>query len=78
MTIAGATFGLCAVITGAIQDAKAKKTKTWPVYICVVLAIIGGFLCCIGGMSQTIFAEIAGATLALLAVIFGLIFNKDK
>ena len=40
--------------------------------------VIGGVLCCIGGLSQNIFAELEGAALALLAVIFGVIFAKTK
>lgn len=69
-------FGLCAMIIGAVQDAKAKQLKTWPVFVCIIFAILGGVFCCIGGLTNTIFAEIAGAMLALLAVIFGIFFEK--
>lgn len=78
VAIAGATFGLCVLVMGAIKDAKEKKVKTWPVFVCIILAMIAGVCCCIGGLAQNIFAEIAGATLALLAVIFGILFNKKK
>jgi hypothetical protein len=44
--------------------------------VIIVLAAIGGVLCCIGGTNQNIFAEISGAVLALLAVIFGILYAK--
>ena len=44
--------------------------------IAAVLGSVGGVICCIGGLAQNIFAEISGAVLALLAVIFGMIYNK--
>jgi len=47
-------------------------------FLIICFAVIGGVLCCIGGLSQNIFAELAGAALALLAVIFGVIFAKTK
>ena len=76
--IGAAAFGLCSLVIGAIKSGKNKNVKTWKTILIVCFAVIGGVLCCIGGLSQNIFAELAGAALALLAVIFGVIFAKTK
>lgn len=71
-----AAFGFTAIVTSAVNYAKKNKIKTWATVLIIVFAAIGGVLCCIGGMNQNIFAEISGAALALLSVIFGLIYAK--
>ena len=76
--IGAAAFGLCSLIIGAIKSGKTKNVKTWKTVLVICFAVIGGVLCCIGGLNQSIFAEISGAALALLAVIFGVIFAKTK
>ena len=74
-----AAFGFTAIVTSAVSDSKKNNVKTWATVLIIVLAAIGGVLCCIGGLSQNIFAEISGAALALLAVIFGMIYaHKSK
>ena len=73
-----AAFGFTAIVTSAVSYAK-KNNKIWATVLIIALAAIGGVLCCIGGLNQSIFAEISGAALALLAVIFGIIYaNKNK
>lgn len=74
--IAAAAFGLCAVIVSAVKGAKEKQIAVWKTAVIVALASAGGIICCIGGLAQSIFAEISGAALALLAVIFGMLYNK--
>ena len=74
--LAVAAFGLTALVIGAIKAGKEKNVKTWQTIAIIVLAVCGGVLCCIGGLAQNIFAELAGAALALLAVIFGIVFAK--
>ena len=69
-----AAFGLCAVIVSALKGAKEKKIATWKTIVVIVFATIGGVVCCLGGLAQNIFAETSGAALALLAVIFGMIY----
>ena len=76
IAIAGGAFGLCAISVSAWNDAKKKEIKPAIAGVIIGLAVIGGVLCCIGGMNQTIFAEISGAALTLLAVIFGLVFKN--
>lgn len=78
VSIAAASFGLAGLICTVIKDRKAEKLNMWPVYVCVLLSVVSGVLCFIGGLSTTVFAEIAGATIALLAVIFGIKTAKKK
>ena len=73
-----AAFGFTAIVTSAVSYAKKNNIKTWATVLIIVLAACGGVLCCIGGLSQNIFAEISGAALALLAVIFGMIYAKKS
>ena len=74
-----AAFGFTSIVSSAVSYAKKNNIKTWATVFIIVLAAIGGVLCCIGGLSQNIFAELAGAALALLAVIFGMIYaHKAK
>lgn len=73
-----AAFALTSLIVGAIKAGKEKNLATWKTVVIIALAVIGGVLCCIGGLAQNIFASISGAVLALLAVIFGLVFAKKQ
>ena len=72
-----AAFGFTAIVTSAVSYAK-KNNKIWATVLIIALAAIGGVLCCIGGLNQSIFAEISGAALALLAVIFGMIYAHKE
>ena len=74
--IAAAAFGFSAIVVSALSGAKSRQITVWKAVVVVVLASIGGVFCCIGGLSQNIFAEISGAALALLAVIFGMVFSE--
>ena len=76
ISLAAAAFGFTAIVISAVNYGKEKNVKTWATVVIIVLAAIGGVLCCIGGTNQNIFAEISGAVLALLAVIFGILYAK--
>lgn len=76
--IALAAFGLAAVVVSAVRTAKAKNKFSWKTVVVIVLAVIGGVLCCIGGLSQNIFETVSGAILAALTVIFGILFDKKS
>lgn len=76
--IAVAAFGLALVIAGAVKNAKDSGSFTWKTVVCIVLAVVGGVLCCIGGLAQNIFATISGAVLALLTIIFGVLYASKK
>ena len=76
--IGAAAFGFTAIVTSAVSYARKNNIKIWTTVLIIALAAIGGVLCCIGGLNQSIFAEISGAALALLAVIFGLIYAHKE
>lgn len=74
--IALAAFGLAAVVMSTVKTAKEKNKFSWKTIVVIALAVIGGVLCCIGGLSQNIFETVSGAILAALTVIFGILFDK--
>ena len=74
----GTTKIIIAHRISAVKQAKEKNAFIWKTVVVIALAVIGGVLCCIGGMQQAIFKEISGLVLALLSVIFGLIFDSKK
>ena len=69
ISLAAAAFGFTAIVISAVNYGKEKNVKTWATVVIIVLAAIGG-------LNQSIFAEISGAALALLAVIFGIVYAK--
>ena len=69
-------FALALVIIGAIKKAKNEGKFSWKIVVCIVLAVAGGVLCAVGGLSESIFAAISGAVIALLGIIFGIINAK--
>ena len=76
--LAVAAFAYTLIVLNAVDFGKKNAIKTWATVLIIVLAAIGGVLCCIGGLSQNIFAELSGAALALLAVIFGIVYAKKN
>ena len=69
-------FALALVIIGAVKKAKDEGKFSWKIIVCIALAVIGGVLCAVGGLADNIFTAIAGAVLALLGIIFGIINAK--
>lgn len=74
--IAGGAFGLCLIIKGAIDKMKKEGKLNWKSVVIIALAVAAGVLCALGGMQAKVFETISGLVLALLTVIFGLIFDK--
>lgn len=74
--LALAAFGLTSLVITSVKEAKEKGNLNWKTITVMVLAVVAGVLCCLGGLSQNIFAEITAAILALLVLIYGLLFNK--
>ena len=73
-----ATFGLTATVIAFVKKHKEKGTAVWQLAIVTVLALVSGVLICIGGLADNIFATISGAVLALMTIIFGLLYDKKK
>jgi hypothetical protein len=76
VAIAVAVFGATVLIVNAVEEAKKADRFTWKTVACIVLSCIAGVLCCIGGLSQSIFATVSGAVIALMTIIFGVMYAK--
>lgn len=74
--IALSAFGLASLVIANVKKAKDEGKFTWKTIVCIILAIVGGVLCAVGGLADSIFATISGAVIALLAIIFGIINAK--
>ena len=75
--IVGALLFVDAVIA-FIKKHKEKGNPIWQIAIVTVLTISSGVLICIGGLTDNIFAAISGAVLALMTIIFGLLYDKKN
>ena len=73
-----ATFGLTATVIAFVKNHKEKGTSIWQIAIVTVLTLVSGVLICIGGIADNIFAAISGAVLALMTIIFGLLYAKEE
>lgn len=72
------TFGLTATVIAFVKKHKDKGTSVWQIAVVTVLTLGSGVLICIGGLADNIFAAISGAVLALMTIIFGLLYDKKK
>lgn len=73
-----ATFGLTATVIAFIKKHKENGNPIWQIAIVTVLTLVSGVLICIGGIADNIFAAISGAVLALMTIIFGLLYDKKN
>jgi hypothetical protein len=73
-----AAFALASMIVGIVRKAKAEGSFNWKTVLIIVLAVVGGALCAIGGYSENIFEAIAGAVIAIISVIFGIFVVKKQ
>ena len=73
-----AAFGMAATVIAFVKKYKGKGVPVWQIAIITVLTLVAGVLICIGGIADNIFAAISGAVLALMTIIFGLLYNKQK
>ena len=78
VALALAAFGMAATVIAFVKKHKEKGTPIWQIAIVTVLTLGSGVLICIGGLADNIFAAISGAVLALMTIIFGLLYDKKK
>lgn len=69
-------FGLAALVVNAIKEGKAKELPLWKILTPIALALIAGTLCFIGGATDSLFAQISAAVLALITIIVGAVAAK--
>ena len=71
-------FAFTALIIANVNKAKEEGNLGWKFILSMVLAVVGGSLCAVGGVTDKIFATIAGAVLGLIAIFAGLFVFKKK
>jgi len=76
--IALAIFGATLLIIGAVNKSKEAGTFSWKTIVCIVLACLAGVFCAIAGTTKDIFSTIATAVIALVTIIFGVLFVNKK
>ena len=73
-----AAFGMTSTVIAFIKKHKVKGVPGWKIAIVAGLTLVSGVLVCIGGLTDNIFATISGAVLALMTIIFGLLYDKKN
>ena len=80
ISIALSAFALATTIVAIVKKYKKDGEKfNWKYILIIALAIIGAVLVAVGGLSDSIFATLAGAVIGILTIIFGVLAVKaDK
>lgn len=77
IAVALAAFALASTVVAVVKKYKKDGEKfNWKFILIIVLTIIGAVLCAIGGVSDSIFATLAGAVIGVLTIIFGVLAIK--
>ena len=79
ISVALAAFALASTVVSVVKKYEKEGEKfNWKFILIIVLTIIGAILCAIGGVSDSIFATLAGAVIGILTVIFGVLATKKE
>ena len=80
VTIALSAFALASTVVAVVKKYKKEGEKfNWKFILIIALTLVGAVLVAIGGLSDNIFATLAGAVIGILTVIFGVLAVKaDK
>jgi membrane protease YdiL (CAAX protease family) len=79
VAIALSAFGLASVVVATVKKYKKEGEKfDWKFILIIALTIVGAVLVAIGGLSDSIFATLAGAVIGILTIIFGVVLAKTK
>ena len=79
ISIALSAFALASTIVAVVKKYKKEGEKfNWKFILIIVLTIIGAVLVAVGGLSDSIFATLAGAVIGILTVIFGVLTAKKE
>ena len=77
VSMALSAFGLASTIVAVVNKYKKEGEKfNWKYIVVIVAAVIGAVLVAIGGLSDSIFATLAGAVIGILSIIFGVFAIK--
>ena len=76
VAIALAAFALATTIVAVVKKYKEAGTFNWKFVVVIIASVVGAVLCAIGGISDSIFATLAGAVIGILTIIFGVLALK--
>ena len=69
-------FALAAYIVAIVKKYKEAGSFSWKLIVVIVGVVVGAALVAVGGLSDSIFATLAGAVIGILTVIFGVLAVK--
>ncbi len=69
-------FALASTAVAIIKKYKEEGKFSWKLVVVLVGTIVGAVFVCIGGLSNSIFATLAGAVVGILSIIFGVFIVK--
>lgn len=69
-------FALATLLVGIIKKYKEAGKFSWKLVVTLLMTVVGAVLVALGGLSDNIFATLAGAVVGILAVIFGVFAVK--
>lgn len=80
IAIALSAFALATTVVAVVKKYKKEGEKfNWKFILIIALTLVGAVLVAVGGLSDNIFATLAGAVIGILTVIFGVLAVKaDK
>ena len=80
VAIALSAFALASTVVAVVKKYKKEGEKfNWKFILIIALTLVGAVLVAVGGLSDNIFATLAGAVIGILTVIFGVLAVKaDK
>lgn len=79
VAIALSAFALASTVVAVVKKYKKDGEKfNWKFILIIALTIIGAVLVAIGGLSDSIFATLAGAVIGILTIIFGVLSIKKE
>ena len=76
VAIALDAFALASTIVAIIKKYKEAGKFSWKLVVVIVGVVVGAVFVCIGGLSDSIFATLAGAVVGILSIIFGVFIVK--
>lgn len=83
IAVAASFLGSTLILVNAVKNAKAKgNIKPWIIYVTLIGVAVGGCLCAVGGVSESIITTVVGLVVSLVTIIINIAAtfstNKDK
>lgn len=77
IAVALSAFALASTIVAVVKKYSGEGKKfSWKFILVLALSVVGAVLVAVGGLSDSIFATLAGAVIGILSIIFGVFAAK--